>query len=174
MLPASPSRSRWYILATIGLMLLVIPGGWLLVRWHEIRAQCNVVAEIRRAGGTVEYSAQGPEWLRRLLGDEWFQRAFDAYLGPLTTDKDAEHLKWLTELQILWLNGTNITDAGLEYLRALPQLQELYLGPKITDAGLEHLKGLSGLRYLDLTCTQATEKGVEELRAALPRCRILY
>ena len=45
------------------------------------------------------------------------------------------------------LDGTQVTDAGLEHLKGLSRLQELYLdGTQVTDAGLEHLKGLSQLK----------------------------
>ena len=44
-----------------------------------------------------------------------------------------------------------MTDAGLEHLKGLTQLQSLCLGnTKVTDAGLEHLKGLTQLQSLHL------------------------
>ena len=42
---------------------------------------------------------------------------------------------------------TQVTDAGLEHLKGLTQLQGLSLsGTQVTDAGLEHLKGLTQLQ----------------------------
>ena len=45
-----------------------------------------------------------------------------------------------------------MTDAGLEHLKGLTNLQWLDLGgiSWVTDAGLEHLKGLTNLQSLDL------------------------
>ena len=44
-----------------------------------------------------------------------------------------------------------MTDAGLEHLKGLTNLQSLDLTfTKVTDAGLEHLKGLTKLQSLDL------------------------
>ena len=44
-----------------------------------------------------------------------------------------------------------MTDAGLEHLKGLSQLQRLDLAStQVTDAGLEHLKGLTQLQTLDL------------------------
>jgi len=39
---------------------------------------------------------------------------------------------------------------------------------QITDAGLEHLKGLAGLKYLNLNGTQVTDAGVQQLQQTLP------
>jgi hypothetical protein len=42
-------------------------------------------------------------------------------------------------------------------------------GTKVTDAGLEDLKGLSHLELLTLEGTQVTGAGVRDLKKALPR-----
>jgi hypothetical protein len=55
------------------------------------------------------------------------------------------HLKGLTKLETLDLNGT-----------------------KITDAGLVHLKGMTKLWSLILTDTQVTYAGVADLKKASP------
>ena len=55
-------------------------------------------------------------------------------------------LRRLTQLQLLNLAHTQVTDAGLEHLKGLAQLKELNLSyTHVTDAGLEHLKGLTQL-----------------------------
>ena len=46
-----------------------------------------------------------------------------------------------------WLDGTKVTDAGLEHLKGLTQLHKLGLNnTKVSDAGLEHLNGLTQLQ----------------------------
>jgi hypothetical protein len=45
-------------------------------------------------------------------------------------------------------------------------------GTKVSDAGLEHLKELKKLRSLTLRKTTVTEKGIAELKKALPKCGI--
>jgi hypothetical protein len=57
----------------------------------------------------------------------------------------------------------------------MAQLDSLRLdGTPITDAGLEHLKQLAQLRTLWLNYTHATLAGVTKLRQALPDCKIEY
>jgi Leucine-rich repeat (LRR) protein len=53
------------------------------------------------------------------------------------------------------------------------QAKDLALnGTQVSDAGLEHLKELTSLRRLDLRFTQVTDVGVNELKKALLNCRI--
>ena len=87
-------------------------------------------------------------------------------------DSDAKHLADSTALKGLYLNGNEMTDAGLVYLKGLTKLQFLIVrGPKITDAGLAHLKGLTRLQSLRLGGSKVTDvglaylKGLTELRS---------
>ena len=202
MAPASPSRSHWYVLATVGLMVLA-PCGWLLVKWHEVRVKREAFMATLITGShvLVAYGAPwGPVWLRKLMGDEWFMEVEHASCGSGTTEAELEHLvgefprlrqlwlvetkitgaglehlKGLTQLQDLEFHKARITDAGLEQLKGLTQLQFLELcGTDITDAGLVHLRGLTNLRSLDITGTQVTYPAVERLRQALPNCSVEY
>ncbi len=85
--------------------------------------------------------------------------------GSEVTDAALEHVKGLTELQTLNLWQTKVTDAGLVHLKGLTKLQGLDLqGSEVTDAGLEHLKGLTELQTLDLWRTKLTGAGLVHLR----------
>ena len=154
MAAASPSRSHWYVLVTVGLAVL-IPCGWLLVKWHQERMQREAATAIEKAGGHVAYGKpQGPAWLRRLAGDKWFEHIESVTFGSSATDDDLKHLEGLGQLQQLLLVGTKCTDRGLEHLKELAQLRDLSLeDTRITDAGLEHLQGLSQLQLLSLEGT---------------------
>ena len=82
-------------------------------------------------------------------------------------------LSSVSEVSLINFEGTQITDAGLVYLKALTNLQELYLSvTQVTDAGLVHLWGLSKLLTLGLGETKITDAGVAELQKALPNCKI--
>jgi Leucine-rich repeat (LRR) protein len=66
-----------------------------------------------------------------------------------------------------------ITDAGLEHLKGLKNLETLDLfASQVTDAGLHHLVGLQNLRSLNLAHTLTTNEGIKVL-AALSRLESL-
>ena len=46
-------------------------------------------------------------------------------------------------------------------------------GTHITNADLEHLKSLENLEYLNIHSTKVTAEGVASLQRALPNCEIL-
>ena len=96
------------------------------------------------------------------------------YRGTMVRDDDLAHIKGLTGLRELSLEGaTKITDAGLVHLKGLTGLGWLNLhATKVTDAGLSHLKGLTGLQRLWLSRTNITDAGLAELRQALPKTKI--
>ncbi len=55
----------------------------------------------------------------------------------------------------------------------MPKLRTLWLdATQLTDAGLAQLKGLSTLKNLSLTKTKVTSSGVEALRKALPQVAV--
>ena len=107
-----------------------------------------------------------PAWLRNLLGNEFFSDVLVVSLNwTWVTDADLEHLEALPRLQQLDLDSTAVGDAGLEHLEGLTQLQHLGLyRTKVSDAGLKHLQGLRQLRYLDLGgLTKVTDAGLAQL-----------
>ena len=59
-----------------------------------------------------------------------------------TNDSGLSNVAGLTHLKILSLGTTNITDAGMVYLKDLNSLESIGLhGTKITGEGLKHLQG---------------------------------
>ncbi len=195
-----------YSLRTL-LIVVTVFCVWLGVIAKQARDQRQAMELIWELGGEVAYEYQigqseplAPEWLRQLIGDEYFLTVYEVSLAGLKLhDRDLEainwftdvktlflfdmqitdaglvHLKGLTKLDMLSLENTQITDAGLEHLKGLTKLQWLSLeGTQITDAGLEHLRGLTNLFQLRLTDTQCTEDGIEKLQQVLPKCQIFY
>ena len=71
------------------------------------------------------------------------------------------------------LLGADITDAGLDHLEEMKDLEVLNLyRTKVSNAGLERLKALTNLREVDLRYSRATGAGIESLRTALPDARL--
>ena len=81
---------------------------------------------------------------------------------------------WIaTCLARLKLNETAVTDAGLDTISKLAELEYLNLvGTAVTDEGLKKLEGLPKLRKLYLWQSKVTKAGADALKAKLPECEI--
>ena len=92
-----------------------------------------------------------PAWLRRLIGDEYFQEVTAASFHRAVTDDQLAPIEDLDCLRKLTIGNENrVTDAGLAHLAGLTRLQNLDIwdASGITDAGLACLAGLVHLRKL--------------------------
>lgn len=199
---SSPRKRRWYQFIRrmlLGFVLLAIIGACdAAVRIHSFVRQREAVEAIEKLGGSADYYYDSI-WLPwtpvfgkvgrvNLDGVKVTDAGLKSlmphlkklpYLIQLSlnntqiTDAALERLGELTQLQFLSLAVNHITDAGLIHIERLTQLKELTLvNTRITDAGLEHLKGLSNLQFICLWQTQVTDEGVRKLQRALPRCKI--
>ena len=143
-------------------LAVAIPCSWLAneIRWAK--RQREVLTEIDThygkylfPVGTYSYPVNKlgwpAYWPRRVFGDDFF-----------------------VDVDYVFLSGPQVTDALLDHLKALPQLQKLTLldCTKVTDVGLETLNGLSRLRELNLDGTTVTDECLKKLQQALPHCRI--
>jgi Leucine-rich repeat (LRR) protein len=124
--------------------------------------------------------------------DVWASLNVARPISPIT-DAGLIHLKGLTRLTNLHLDGLPITDTGLDALKDLPALGGLFLsrtkikgpglarlkslptlavlfldGSEIDDQGLRFLSGASNLQYLSLNGTGVTVEGFKALKR-LPR-----
>jgi Leucine-rich repeat (LRR) protein len=85
------------------------------------------------------------------------------------TDAGLARIAAMPKLIQLRLASNQITDAGLQHLNQLKDLRHLHLiDTPITDAGLDHLHSLKSLESLYLDGTRATETGMSRLVEALP------
>jgi hypothetical protein len=89
--------------------------------------------------------------------------------NPDVTDATLDHLAGLTKLTELDLNYTQVTDAGLAKLKALPLKTLRLRETKITDEGFrEHLMPREALMELDLTDTAVKSSTAREWKNAKP------
>lgn len=103
----------------------------------------------------------GPAWLREVLGQDFFANVVAAQVN---TDSGMEKLKAFPHIQSLQIVGA-VTDAGMKHVKGLSQLRELLLqGVPITDAGVAHVEDMSELRTLDLAATRITDHGLEHFK----------
>ena len=179
----NPKHRRRWLQFSLRTMLIVVTVFciWMAIATKQARDQRQAVEMILEVGGRVKYDHEndqsgppGPEWLRRLIGDEYFFSVTSVDLTGLDISDDSlAAVKRFTDLGWLHLNNTQITDAGLVHLKGLTNLQTLFLGnTQISDAGLEHLKGLTNIGLLYLRNSRVTEEGVKKIQRALPNCKI--
>ena len=90
--------------------------------------------------------------------------------GTAVGDEGLRQLCEMKSLRWLSLNGTNITDAGLEsHFKRLTGREQLAVeGDRISDDGLKHLYCLKSLKSLVVRGNEVTAEGVAALRADLP------
>ena len=153
-------------------LLPLVSTGWMAVEVRRAWRQKEAVAEM---GGTATYdymlNAQGkpmsdanppgPSWLRRLLGNDLFANVVSLDLRwSDVTDATVEHLDALTQLQSLDLSGCEDHRRGATASRDTGATQTLDLsGTRISDAGLQHLDTLGQLQSLDLSRTRSPTRG---------------
>jgi Leucine-rich repeat (LRR) protein len=157
--------------AIFALVILLI-GGSVLLWQRERRAyerERRAAAEIERLGGSIGYRDSGPGLLEEWIS-VWFGRnlrsaveVFSADCAEMTGEV-SQHLAGLTNLEVLWLHSTPVTDSGLKQIAGLTNLQSLNLSStRITDEGLKHIASLTGLQQLFLGSTQVTDAGLKHL-----------
>lgn len=172
----------------LAILCLAVFLGWQV---NKARQQREAVAAVRRHGGWVYYDFQmvddkpvpgkqpwGPRWLRRALGDEYFQTVvsvnlyFDESDGSTPQNGDTrpcdDVLAFLATqhgLKSLNMLGSQATDAGLAYLRNATTLERLLLQDEsiISDSGVANLRNLVNLKTLGITKSNITDEGLLSL-----------
>ena len=178
-------KRRWFqysLLALLVFMLLAsISMRWLSVKMKKAREQRAAALAIVPFGGKVIWDESGPEWLRRLLGDNYLAKGCCVIFSNISeptehclvfldcrqTDAGLEQLKRLNEacpVEQLDFVNSGVTDAGLRHIERLSQLRQLgFTDTRFSDAGLEHVKVLTQLQRLLLSGTQVSDSGLEHL-----------
>ena len=175
------SRFRWPRFSVRTLLLAVtILALWLGIQASQAKRERRAVARIVELGGLVRYDWEhdeagkyqsdaappGPDWLRNVIGSEFFQDVVYAQLSFTdANDVDMARVADLPHLETLWLNSTAIGDEGIAQLRQLQGLKRLYLqNTRIGDPALLHLGQLRRLEGLNLGGTNITDGGLHHLQ----------
>ncbi len=134
----------------LSVLTAVVASGWAAETGPE---QGEVAAEIQNLGGKVVVESLDNSVIAVNLG----------FVD--VTSKVLEHLKRLSKLRSLDLWNSNLTDAGLQQIEGLSNLELLNAGfTEVTDAGLAHIAKLTSLQSLGLTATKVTDVGLEQLK----------
>jgi hypothetical protein len=219
---SSKLRSTRRYLAIFACLGVVITSILIFRRNSSVASEEIGIAAVEKAGGIVRFDWQpisgdydgrvlpiysdeerngspvAPQWLRRLVGDRWFQRVERVTLsGSAAQDNAVEQLWRFTELKTLYMpyaaisdeemrsickvtslerldfSKSKITDGELAHLAALPRLANLSLWyTPITDDGLRHLTGVTSLRDLCLANTRIGDDGMQSV-VKLTQLRVL-
>ncbi len=190
---------HWYQLSLRTMLLLVTvmaillsPLGRMAVRGRLQRA---TVQALSQKGGGVTYTADdrplssfwkslfGRDAVDRIVVVNWHGQR-PVRIGKVTThfgasgtarDEDLLLLEGMHDLETLYLQGSAISDQGLETLSRLRKLRELDLrGAPISDEGTHIFQNFPSLRRLDLRGTELSPQAVRDLRASLPECEIFF
>ena len=164
---------------------MTVFGLWLGFKANRANKQRRAVAAIEALGGSVGYDyvplapnvEQGyysgqrsdsppPRRLVRLFGKHYFVKVVAVHFVrcPNLRDEDLGCLVGLPDIKTLELQGTKLTDAGLEKLRHLRSLSSLNLkDTRVSGRGLAQLNGWVRLSYLGLMGGQVDDGGLEQV-----------
>lgn len=96
------------------------------------------VLESIQGGRVLSSQAYGPELLRRLLGDRYFERIEQIVVDKPGGDDDIPRLHGLSNLRFVYLKGPGFTNDGLRSLSALPEsARVMFDDTKVTLDALE-------------------------------------
>lgn len=144
-------------------VLVTIVGIWFGVQVNSARRQAAIVSDIEQVGGDVYYDWQlepgvgathppGPAWLRKLIGDDYFQTVLVAYINdPYLEEERLPAVDQLPALRNLVLQETQTGDATMRRISKLKHLWSLDISQtNVTDMGLVHLARLRTLKRLSV------------------------
>jgi hypothetical protein len=177
-------RRRWFSLSLRTLMILVlVVGGFMGWKARRASLQRRAVARIQYLRGSVAYDWQlnnspfalapppvvtpqphGPDWLRKIVGDEYFQEVVWVELGS----PDESQLRAYDELVRLRRERQRVLDKDqLACLDGLDRIESLNLSlgtvrAELKSEGLARLGRLSRLKVLTID-QPLTEEGVAQI-----------
>lgn len=179
-MPDASNTRRWlqFRLRTL-LIGLTIVAAILGVVVERVSKQRRAVAAVMQAGGTVMYDwhesaprtmstagrPAGPAWLRRWIGDDYFQRpVLISLFGGARDDSWVQAIADLPSIKYLFLGYRGASDDLFARLPSLPNLEELHIeGGPITDEGMKHIGKFPRLRWLIASGTKITDEGLRDL-----------
>lgn len=135
-------------------------------------AEREAVESLRKLHASISLNAQG-----RVVGVcflDYVALLDHGFQGFYVTDADLQHLEALAELEDLSVAGCRkVSDAGVKHVGGLRKLRRLDLmDTQLTDAGIENLKGMECLEELRIDGTRVTGAALTRL-AHLRRLRSL-
>ncbi len=173
-----------------GLMVRILALG-LLLGWQARKAddQRKAVRALKEANGSYHYDWEfvggkyakgrkppGPDWLRGLVGDEYFQEVTWVNLcdsrppgeeveAGRALDRLPAQLGSLGRLRELHLSGRQLHDDNMARVRGLPALETLTVvgAENLSDAGVAHLRNIGHLTRIEINDCKLTDESLDSL-----------
>ncbi|HWE39982.1 MAG TPA: hypothetical protein VG406_25750 [Isosphaeraceae bacterium] len=192
-----PIRRRWTISLRVLMLLVLLSAVGLARVTNRAKAMRRAVAEIKRHGGDVVYDYEfadgneipdgkprAPEWLRRQLGDDYFQDVTCVgYSNHPISDDTLVPLRMLGRIEALAFQRTciptdepdvhdsnehdRLTEAGLASLGTLTRLRELSIDRQpLAGSVLHRLDHSTQMESLRLAYTGLTDAGMPRANAS--------
>lgn len=185
---------RWRVSLRTLMVLILCLAAWLGYEGHLAREQRKAVQAIKAYGGFVAYDWEyvgdkqtpgrrplAPGWIRRAIGDEYFQDVVEVNLTygtapdgkrietTRTTDDVISRLCAFPALKYLYIHETQATDGAMDVVGKLRGLEVLMMwDAAVTDAGMAKLKGLTNLKNIHVSKAGLGDESLKHL-AGLPR-----
>jgi hypothetical protein len=179
--PPANHRRRFRFSLRMLLAVMTMLCIWLGFKVNAARRQREAVDAIVKAGGSVVYDFQRPanivgvpvateppgaRWLRRLLGDEYFEDVIGVgFSGVKKPTIDVlQQLGRLPKLETVNLSDTQVDEEGLRQFVRIGSLRTLQLEfcQNVTDKALKVVAENKNLAELSLLGTGCTDNGVRK------------
>lgn len=174
--------------------LLGNAAGWYFNRAKQVEVQQQVTQRVNQLGGVYYYDYQlRPDgalakdselsWAGKLLGVDWWHDVFYITFAEFDTNEQGQTIATsrdgikddfltlaaqLPALRWVALNGTGITDSGIEQLCRRREIEKLWLGQtSVSDRALQAVADCPSVNLLALEATNTSDAGIGYL-AKLP------
>jgi len=142
-----PTRREWFqfrlVTLLVAALVLSLPLSWFAVRMERARRQREIVELLEGLGCYVSYddTEKRPYGLDVLGRDFFWSVDGVTTVGSQITDAHLEDIGKLEHLSFVVFSDSEIAGTGLEHLKRQTDLTEMYLdGTNVTDTELEYLK----------------------------------
>jgi hypothetical protein len=161
---------RLYLALLAGLIVAVA----LSSRWGEAKPATGlserdaILAEIKALGGSYELQRKPKGEPQKIV-----EVVRVTVHGPKVDDAFLDRLKYLENIEALFLWGIAATDQGMKHIGEMKGLTNLQIrSDHVTDAGMRPIEGLRDLEYLYFHFPKITDTGLKPI-GELPRVAYL-
>ncbi len=131
--------------------------------------RCPIAASLSALAALTAFAAGPDDWIARtgatITHDARGQITAVGFRSSWIGDGDLKPLNSLSQLRVLDLSHSRITDLAFQDIKTLPSVEEvnLYYAEQVGDGALAILKNWKNLKRLNLRGTKVTDLGVAQL-----------